>query len=577
MRKLKLRIRVIITWLIIIISLVELISIATLIVQQNVKLLNEQMKNYYRAKIEHISGSSGFLLENFQSVLKEAAKNGLIINSLVDELGREQYLGFAMSQIHFARTRQTNVGLYDFEFQPILKSKDYPSLELPEEKIIDQVIEKGESFHDFISTDQGAVYFIQATPVFYEGNPEGILTAVFNWNSIWEQLIKNREDVGLALFKDDNIIIRSEDFDILGKAEKVQIPGFQHLTLITKIPENRISKIIWGLQKEILLNILPPLVVILILIAFFVSKWLSTPITQLQKAVERVGNGQWKTVKIRNGSYETTELNKAINKMIQKLKKARQNEQKLVEMEDALGEQQLREALYHQAGEILHEVGNNALFLVGFVDEMFFLLEDLKKEVEKDSCRTDKIDDLLDRQNIELEKVMNKVNTIQEIVDRMSRRKRKSIDKKDTVIWELVEEIMQKRQFKIPTTAYHMIGSWDLKTVSLKVDPIHISQVIVNLVKNAEYAVREVEGAQITVNLYQDEEKFFISVKDNGCGITQENKDKVFEDGFTTKSSGQGIGLPLCRRLIEENNGVLFLADSLEGEGAEFKIELKIQ
>ena len=66
-------------------------------------------------------------------------------------------------------------------------------------------------------------------------------------------------------------------------------------------------------------------------------------------------------------------------------------------------------------------------------------------------------------------------------------------------------------------------------------------------------------------------------VKDNGTGISKDNLGKIFEPFFTTKEvgSGTGLGLSICYGIVQQNGGLLW-AESVEGEGATFHIELPI-
>ena len=64
-------------------------------------------------------------------------------------------------------------------------------------------------------------------------------------------------------------------------------------------------------------------------------------------------------------------------------------------------------------------------------------------------------------------------------------------------------------------------------------------------------------------------------VEDNGCGIANDNKSKIFMPFFTTKQDGLGLGLSICRSLIESLDGRITLEDRQE-PGAAFKVELPV-
>lgn len=100
-----------------------------------------------------------------------------------------------------------------------------------------------------------------------------------------------------------------------------------------------------------------------------------------------------------------------------------------------------------------------------------------------------------------------------------------------------------------------------------------LTAVIINLVKNASEAFEEVHenGKYIKIKVDKTENYSAVLVSNNAKGI--ENPDKIFNEGFTTKSSGSGLGLWICKKSIEEQNGELELTRSTE-DYTEFTIKL---
>ncbi|WP_111706794.1 sensor histidine kinase [Lutibacter citreus] len=88
-----------------------------------------------------------------------------------------------------------------------------------------------------------------------------------------------------------------------------------------------------------------------------------------------------------------------------------------------------------------------------------------------------------------------------------------------------------------------------------ELDKNQLIRVVTNLVKNASQALTEVESKKIEVSVESIGEEVIIIVADNGKGISEEDKDKIFEPKFTTKSSGMGLGLPMVKNIVEAYNG----------------------
>jgi CheY-like chemotaxis protein len=111
-------------------------------------------------------------------------------------------------------------------------------------------------------------------------------------------------------------------------------------------------------------------------------------------------------------------------------------------------------------------------------------------------------------------------------------------------------------------------------------DPYQLQQVIVNLVTNAHYALREVSPPRrLTLFTRYDPvgNQIVLAVVDNGPGIPPALQARLFEPFFTTKPPGvgTGLGLPLCRGIIEEHGGSISV-ESQPGQGAVFRVVLPV-
>lgn len=103
-----------------------------------------------------------------------------------------------------------------------------------------------------------------------------------------------------------------------------------------------------------------------------------------------------------------------------------------------------------------------------------------------------------------------------------------------------------------------------------------ITQVILNLLLNANQAINK--DGQIAITTKAQDQNVLISIKDNGCGISEEHLSKIFDPFYTTKEigSGTGLGLHICHSIISSHGGTI-IAISEEGKGSQFDIKLPIE
>ncbi len=106
----------------------------------------------------------------------------------------------------------------------------------------------------------------------------------------------------------------------------------------------------------------------------------------------------------------------------------------------------------------------------------------------------------------------------------------------------------------------------------IKADPQLLKRVLFNLVTNALQAMPN--GGKLTLTVHDTPSGFVsISVKDTGVGIPDRIKSQIFTPLFTTKPRGQGFGLAVCKRVIEEHGGIIRFK-SVEGKGTTFTLRL---
>lgn len=98
-------------------------------------------------------------------------------------------------------------------------------------------------------------------------------------------------------------------------------------------------------------------------------------------------------------------------------------------------------------------------------------------------------------------------------------------------------------------------------------DVVQLSQVLLNLLRNALQARRPDAALTIAMRVHEDGDWLDLEVEDNGQGMSDEDLKRWAEPFFTTKPDGLGVGLPICRRILEHHGGSLLLDHAASGQG----------
>jgi len=111
------------------------------------------------------------------------------------------------------------------------------------------------------------------------------------------------------------------------------------------------------------------------------------------------------------------------------------------------------------------------------------------------------------------------------------------------------------------------------KSIFVWADKEQFLQVINNLITNAIQSIPDKEKGEIELEVKCPEDKVLIRISDNGPGIPEELREKLFVPNFTTKTSGMGLGLAISKKIIENAGGRIWFKTEI-GKGSTFFIEL---
>ena len=198
--------------------------------------------------------------------------------------------------------------------------------------------------------------------------------------------------------------------------------------------------------------------------------------------------------------------------------------------------------------------------------------ETLLRLMEQPDVNAIKIRQIIERVATNSERVGNLVARIR-AMGRKQETARKLINLNQIVIQSelLVRPHIEARLITFET-------SLDLQLPDILGDPVQLEQVVVNLLVNCLQAISQGRGSSKRIELRTSTKggRVIVTVRDNGPGIAAEDRDRIFESYYSTKIGGLGLGLPICRSILDLHRGGISARNHPDG-GAEFQFWIPIQ
>jgi PAS domain S-box-containing protein len=177
-----------------------------------------------------------------------------------------------------------------------------------------------------------------------------------------------------------------------------------------------------------------------------------------------------------------------------------------------------------------------------------------------------------------LQSIINDGNRAGEVIQRVRALVNKTTDRKALHINEVVNEVLSLVQHDLLSHRVALRLELAPALPPVLADRIQLQQVILNLVVNGIEAMQPITDRprELVIRTRQDEARqVLVTVSDCGVGVAPENADRLFDAFFTTKSSGMGMGLSICRSIVDAHGGRLSASGNV-GPGATFQFTLPL-
>ncbi len=281
-----------------------------------------------------------------------------------------------------------------------------------------------------------------------------------------------------------------------------------------------------------------------IILSFFLSKYITKSLKIISEKINQTRlDKRNQKIELTNATEEIYALVSAYNSMIDEL------EESAVQLATGEREQAWRE----MAKQVAHEIKNP-------LTPMRLSVQSFQRNFDKEDPEIQqKVDEYSDT-------LINQIDTMSSIASAFSNFAKMPAQQSEMLnvpkIVKLALDIFNEKYLEFKC---------DKEEILAKFDRTQMIRVITNLVKNAIQALQDTEDPHVLVLVEEEEDCVCVSISDNGSGISEENKDKVFEPKFTTKSSGMGLGLAMVKNIVETYNGSISFV-SKQNKGTIFNV-----
>ncbi|MCK4919434.1 MAG: GHKL domain-containing protein [Bacteroidales bacterium] len=373
----------------------------------------------------------------------------------------------------------------------------------------------------------------------------GLISSRMNASAFKEMSVKMRsefvqsENIGNLDYLSVYVPFVNSDNKLLAY---LNLPYFTRQDVLTREITNLVVAII---------NIVVLLLLLSFTIAVFMANTITNPLNLLQQKFSRISLNEKNEVIKYKGKDEVGSLVKEYNLMVNKL----QNSVELLAISE-------RESAWREmAKQIAHEIKNPLTPMKLNIQHLQRTMDENPKEIKE---HIDRISATLIEQIENLSTIATEFSNFA----KMPQANREVLD--------------LERKLK---NSMELFTDYERCILSLKIespDPLlvfadkeQLSRVFINLIKNAIQAIPENINGRIDIKLEKKKKMALVSIMDNGKGIPEAIKGKLFQPNFTTKSSGMGLGLAIVRNILQNAGGEIYF-ETKPGKGTTFFVELPL-
>jgi len=385
----------------------------------------------------------------------------------------------------------------------------------------------------------GQLYASSRTKIFEEGlvskkmDPE----AFYNLSVKKSSEFIHEENIGKLNYFSAYVPLRNNENRVIGY---LNLPYFAR--------QNELRKEIATFVVAIV-NIYVLLIVLVVIAAIFLSNTVTEPLRLIQEKLGNIQLGRKNEMIEWKGHDEIAELINEYNRMVSEL----------AQSADKLARSERESAWREMAKQVAHEIKNP-------LTPMKLSTQMLKRAWDDGAPG---FDQRIDRYT---QNLIEQIDSLSHIATEFSNfAKMPKMVKERVDLHGLLQGAIDFHQGE-----QGVVISMELQCKTpcyILTDKEQMLRVFNNLLRNAIQAIPEDQQGKIDVSLKQENDRYCFAVKDNGTGISDDLRDKIFSPNFTTKNAGMGLGLAMVKNIVETSEGRIWFESAL-GEGTTFFVEL---
>jgi nitrogen fixation/metabolism regulation signal transduction histidine kinase len=300
---------------------------------------------------------------------------------------------------------------------------------------------------------------------------------------------------------------------------------------------------------QVLINVFVLLMGLGVIVAIYVSSWITSPLKMLQSNFESLDLVNRNKPIQYSGNDEVASLVNAYNQKVSELES----------ITESIVQSEKESAWQEMARQVAHEIKNPLTPMRLSIQHYQRLLEN---EQEKAMEKTPAL----------MNALIEQIDNLNHIANEFSRFAQISVSKQSEFdLGDLMKEVNE---------LYAHSEGIDLEleieeNCLVNADRNQMMRMLNNLIQNAIQASNKEKERKVILRLKKEASNFIIEVEDNGIGITDELKDKIFKPNFTTKSKGMGLGLAIVHTIVSNHGGKIDFSNA-KMQGTIFTVEIPI-